>query len=171
MRKNNFAHLKDGTTLVHLTRNKTCILNTSDWETLKHRTWHAAGHVDLLYACSNQYSEGKVRKPIRMHREIMRPPEGMVVDHINHNTLDNRRCNLRICTPRQNTFNQYRKYTTEPKRKGVYFFRRTGRWYSQISLNGVNTYLGYFDTAEEAAQAYDVAAKQHFGEFACLNFA
>lgn len=166
MRKNDFVHREDGTTLVQLTQGSVCVLDTSAWEEIKHRTWHVNGN----YACSAYYHK-KQKTPLRMHREIMRPPPGMVVDHVNHNTLDNRKSNLRICTPQQNQFNQQRKHTTRPGRKGVYFFKKTGKWYSQICLEGSNKHLGYFLTDAEAAQAYDNAAKTHFGEFACLNLA
>lgn len=169
MRKNEFSHQKDGTTVVLLTQNVSTVLNTEDWVNLNQILWYAhKGSLGTFYACATKYPNGKQTR-LAIHREIMRPQIGMVVDHINHNTLDNRKSNLRVCTPQQNQFNQQRKHTTRPGRKGVYFFKKTGKWDSQICLDGRNKHLGYFLTDIEAAQAYDNAAKTHFGEFACLN--
>lgn len=109
---------------------------------------------------------------IALHREIVRAPEGMVVDHINGNVYDNRRSNLRVCSTTQNLQNRrYYKARKEAKFKGVNI--RGGLIYAQISRgdgsSGVR-YLGRYDSQISAARAYDAAAKILFGEFACLNF-
>jgi hypothetical protein len=102
----------------------------------------------------------------------MDAPKGLTVDHINHNTTDNRRENLRLCTigeNKRNSLGQPRGRVS--KYKGVY--RRRGSikkpWRSQIYTNGVKTYIGDFKTEESAATAYNAEAIKQHGEFALLN--
>jgi hypothetical protein len=105
-----------------------------------------------------------------LHREIMNAPDGMIVDHINGDKLDNRKSNLRLATPRQNQFNK-RKTTKETSSlyKGVCWIKKTNAWLSSIRIDGVRTNLGYYETEEAAAIAYNEKAKQYHGDFALLN--
>ncbi len=107
---------------------------------------------------------------VLMHREIMDPPKGKVVDHINGNPLDNRRCNLRVCTQSQNLMNM-RKTRGTSQYKGVYLAgpRWPGVWKAGIKVKGKILYLGMFKTEVAAAVAYNDAAAIHFGEFAKFN--
>lgn len=105
-----------------------------------------------------------------MHREIMQAPAGMVVDHIDGNGLNNRRSNLRLCTRMQNSRNRRKNRDSTTEFKGVWRDKRTGRCYAQIRFKGKNLYVGVFDTAIEAARAYDRKALELFAEFAHLNF-
>lgn len=90
----------------------------------------------------------------------------MFSDHINGNKLDNRRCNLRICTPHQNNLN---RPNVTGKYKGVYWCKRLKKWMAQIMIGERNKYVGSFPNEEEAAFAYNEAAKKYHGEFARLN--
>lgn len=103
---------------------------------------------------------------VSLHREILQVMPGEFVDHINRDIYDNRRSNLRICTRSQNAANSPppsgRKY------KGVWL-RESGRYRAMIRVRRKAYHLGHFDTAEEAASAYNKAAILHFGEFAHLN--
>jgi len=91
-----------------------------------------------------------------------------MVDHRNGNGLDNRRANLRPATKSQNGANRLIAASNKSGFKGVDL--KKGRWRAQIKVVGSKIHLGYFDLAEEAARAYDMAAIEAFGEFATLNF-
>lgn len=91
------------------------------------------------------------------------------VDHKNGNGLDNRRCNLREATTSQNEANSGPRGGSSSF-KGVYWNRNAKKWHAQVKLNYHRRHLGYFDDEAEAAQAYDVAAREAWGEFAHLNF-
>lgn len=93
-----------------------------------------------------------------------------VVDHINGDPFDNRRCNLRIAEGPKNKWNYKVSRRNSTGYKGIYPDRRTRRFHARICVNGDRHYLGCFDTPEKAAEAYDDAAREYFGEFAALNF-
>lgn len=117
----------------------------------------------ILYA---QRKQG--RKNILLHREIMDAPAGLYVDHINGNGLDNRRENLRLCTAKENIWNQRRRTKNTSGFKGVN--KSGGMWRARIKVNNQEIPLGCYEDATEAARAYDYAAKKYFGEFARTNF-
>jgi hypothetical protein len=110
------------------------------------------------------------RRMIYMHREILQCHGEEEGDHWNHRTLDNRRSNLRKCSHAQNASNVSRPRDNRSGFKGVVFEKRTGKWYAQIRVNRKQHHLGTFTDKEDAARAYDAAARQHFGEFALTNF-
>ena len=113
---------------------------------------------------------GDRRKSI--HRVVMDNPEGMDVDHINGNPLDNRKENLRICTRAQNSQNKKLRADSKSGYKGVYE-RSNGRFQAYIGdpdKHGRNIKLGCYDTPEEAARARDKKAKELHGEFVYQNF-
>jgi len=89
------------------------------------------------------------------------------VDHINHNKLDNRKVNLRLCTNTQNQFNSTKIKGAVPF-KGVFYRKDRNKYTSRIRIGGERLHLGMFDTAEEAYQAYKEAALKYHKEFACI---
>jgi len=105
-----------------------------------------------------------------MHQEIMGAVEGKIINHINHNGLDNRKANLRFATIQQNTWNQRKSRGNYNSRyKGVAWSKSRKKWRARITCNGKVTYIGYFDDEKAAAMAYDVRAKELFGDYAVLN--
>jgi hypothetical protein len=110
---------------------------------------------------------GRGTKQTALHRIIMQAPPGMLVDHINGDTFDNRRANLRICTSAENARNSRGKNGISGF-KGVY--PANSRWSAVINVDGRQIYLGVFASKEKAARAYDRAAIEHHGEFARFNF-
>ncbi len=107
-----------------------------------------------------------------LHRLIMGldNDDDRICDHINHNTLDNRIENLRICTHRQNMQNTSSRKGSSSTYKGVAWNKTAKKWQAVIRANDINYYLGIFKTEEEAARVYDAKAVELHGEFAYLNF-
>lgn len=106
---------------------------------------------------------------VQMHQLIMNTielPTSVYVDHENGDKLDNRKCNLRICTNSQNQANRHILQGTYSSYRGVTWHKGVGKWQAQIKVNQKSIYLGVFSTEIEAAQAYVAAAKQYFGKFA-----
>lgn len=106
-----------------------------------------------------------------MHRLIMKAPKNYDVDHINHDGLDNRKENLRICTHQQNTRNRVKKCKSSSIYKGVVRRqRRLGKmWRAEFSFNGKTKTIGHFKTERAAALAYNEKIKEVYGNFAVLN--
>ena len=109
------------------------------------------------------------RTHIRLHREIIGAKKGEIVDHINGNTLDNRKENLRICTHKNNMQNQKTPKNNKSEYKGVYWVKENKNWRARIQVNGKKVSLGCYKNKEDAAKAYNEAAIKYFGEFARIN--
>jgi hypothetical protein len=153
----------DGKTkLIPLTKGKVALVDAADFERLRRFKWHAIKVGPNYYACRKENG-----RSILMHREIMQPPEGMVVDHAKYNSLNNKRENLRVCTQAQNRYNT-RHYGRKCPYKGV--TPRGDQWEGQIKHKGVTHRLGLYDNPAEAARARDRKAIELFGEYAWLNF-
>lgn len=153
---------------IPLTRGLFALVDDEDYDSLMLTKWRAItgnSHKNHKYIC---YAGDRLRR--LMHRVIMDCPKGMVVDHINHDTLDNRRANLRICTHKENLRNRTQRVNkSQQSYLGVYRVKSTNKWYSMINGNGKVCYLGVFNTPEDAALVYDMHAKVIYGEFVNLN--
>ena len=147
---------------IQLTQNKVTIVDDEDYTALSQHKWFAHKRGNNFYA---------VRRPgIRMHREITKVTPGLQIDHINHDSLDNRKCNLRICNTAQNRWNSLPRKNNKSGFKGVTWQEEAKKWQARIQKNGCPEYLGLYFCIVKAAKAYDIAARRLFGEFAYLNF-
>lgn len=148
---------------IPLTRGKVAIVDDGDFPELSKHKWYARIGRHKPYAVRT----GSRNEIIRMHRVIMNAPDGLEVDHISGDTLDNRRANLRICTRGQNAAN-IPSNRNKNGFKGVHKSYR--KFHAKISCKRVRYHLGPHTTPEEAARTYDRKAIELFGEFASLNF-
>jgi hypothetical protein len=154
---------------IPLTRGLVTIVDQDVAESLVGRKWYASLQDGHPYA-KQSFKISGVTSTRFLHRVIVNAPRGMQVDHINRNTLDNRRENLRICTKREQAFNKRKRCDgLGSSFKGVYKARKSDRWTARIRFDGKAQWLGTYDTEIEAAAAYNVAAKSFHGEFAFLN--
>jgi hypothetical protein len=112
------------------------------------------------YVFLRKNKNGK-EKPL--HRVILQAPPELLVDHKNHLITDNRRSNIRLATNKQNSWNSRPRRSNRGDYKGVCLNKKTGKYVARITI-------GHFDTEQEAAEAYDSAAKHFHKEFAWLNF-
>jgi hypothetical protein len=157
---------------IYLGEDEWTILDQQDYYRFGNLKWGVCGHDEHIYGgrfIKTTKSSGI--KLVYLHREIMNAPEGLLVDHINSDTLDNRRANLRLATHSQNSCNRPKKSNTSSRFIGVSFLKSRKRWRAAIRHHGKRIFLGYFDSEIEAGKAYDEAAKKYHGEFARLNFA
>lgn len=159
---------------IPLTQGKFAIVDPERYEELARHKWFAAWNKSGYYAKRMVKAEkgSKARqKCVNMHSVILSAPKGKVIDHINHNSLDNRIANLRIVTPRQNSWNRRkRKGNCTSKYKGVSRVDNNGKWRAIIIDNGRKISIGHFDDEKAAARAYDAKAGELFGEYAAPNF-
>ncbi len=150
----------EGYLVVPLTKGKQAKIDRNMEWLLTGNKWVASKNGNNFYAVRNENY-----KKVYMHRLVCRPDDGELVDHINGDSLDNRRKNLRICTRQQNAFNI--KGRSNQGMKGVTY--SSGRWKAKVSLNGKTIHLGSFGNSKAASLAYDIAALNLFGEFARVN--
>lgn len=171
----NVADLPEGASAIELDApaGVRTIVDADDFEFLSSMRWCGMPRPDgagmaVVQLLGN--AEHKARR-LYMHRIIMRAyfDESVVVDHINGDPLDNRRCNLRVCTRQQNLWNRRKRKGSSPF-KGVHIHSRDGAIRAQIRVNGQQVRLGTFLSEIDGALAYDAAARLHFGAFACVNF-
>jgi hypothetical protein len=159
--------------VIELTQGRVAIVDDEDFERLAQWRWnYYKERTNGGYAHRTTSRINGKRHHLLMHREIMSPiPNGMEVDHINGDKLDNRRCNLRYSTPRQNRHNRTRYSNSTTGFKGVSLKKdkKTKPFQAHICDRWKKHHLGYFDTPEEAAEAYNHAAIRLHGSFARLN--
>jgi len=145
------------------------LIDEEDKEKLEGYSWHLQKPGN--YMSGAKYKGQYKSEHVYLHRIITGAKKGEHVDHINGNKLDNRKSNLRICTQKENNRNTGpRRNKQIPKYKGVYKSRSAIKPYrSQIYSDGIFTHIGLFETAEEAAEAYNEVAKELYGEYAYIN--
>ena len=155
---------------IPLGRGKVTLVNNADYLWLSHYHWHYKPNKgDPRYGCAVRQVTNLAallprQKTMFMHRVIMGEPEGITVDHRNHDSLDNRRRNLRLATKAQQMMNSLKMQGTTSRYKGV--SRDGNKWRALIYVSGQRISLGRFTSERKAATAYRRAAKRYFGEFA-----
>jgi len=141
------------------------LVDDKDYEFVAQWTWHFDGKYAFRSKRYGPRKEGKSYK-IYLHRLITNCPPNKQIDHINRNALDNRKCNLRICTKKENNHNRDKNSNNTSGFKGVWWDKRYKKWSVQIQ----HKHIGRFETATEGAIAYDKKAKELYKEFAMTNF-
>jgi len=156
---------------IDLTQGQKAIVDDEDFEKLNRYKWHVLWNKDTksFYAMRSIYN-GKEWKTTLMARIIMNASPDRQVDHINHDTLDNRKSNLRLVNYQQNQFNQMSHNKNKTSQyKGVSYDRTMHKWRTRICKDGVRYFLGRFKNEKKAAMAYNEAARRMFGEYAHIN--
>ncbi|MCJ7676076.1 MAG: HNH endonuclease, partial [Sedimentisphaerales bacterium] len=147
-------------------------VDPADYKRLRGYEWLVKKRRKNFYALRHSVS-GKTGKEslIYMHQEIIEVPEGMVIDHINRDGVDNRRANLRAATHSQNMCNRRKRLgTTHSKYRGICWRKKDRKWQAKIGFEKKRIHLGTFSNEIDAAKAYDRAARKYHGEFASPNF-
>lgn len=159
---------------IALTKGKIATVDAYIYDWLIESNWYARFDKSsgAFYAVRNSATVNGKKSIIFMHREIMGLPHGdpREGDHQNHDTLDNIGQNLRIVNELQSATNRRRFRKNLSGFKGVSWYKNLKKWVAQIQMNGKKINLGYYDTAEGAARAYDAAAVLYHGAYAVLNF-
>jgi len=143
-----------------------------DYERLRGYEWLSKKGKNSFYA-RRRVPTGKAGKEtlVYMHQEVIKVPDGMVVDHINHDGMDNREANLRAATYSQNLCHRKKRSGANySKYKGVSWKKVNRKWVARIGFEKKEIHLGYFHSEIDAAKAYDRAAIKYHGKFASLNF-
>lgn len=154
---------------IKLNNNKVVKVDDDDFKELSLFHWYAPDNNGYYRARADFWKDGK-KKSISMSRFITNCSKGMVVDHINGDTLDNRRSNLRVCTHSENMRN--RRILSKNNKtgyKGVSWNIFAKQWQVGISFKGKHMTVGYSRDIKEAAKIYNEAAIKYHGDFATLN--
>lgn len=157
---------------ISLTQNQFALVDDEDFDKLNQYKWYAKlGRGTNFYAYRNVRVNGKYTL-IAMHQEIMGTHGNKlkkIIDHIDHDTLNNQKSNLRICDSSSNQWNYKIPSNNTSSYKGVHFHKKTKKYMARVSMRKKDYYLGLFETAIEAAKAYNAKALELHGEFAFLN--
>jgi hypothetical protein len=153
-----------------LSQSKVAVIDFDDMERVGRVKWCAQRVLSgKFYAVRSVQEPNGAERREYLSRAVVEAPKGMDVDHKDGDTLNNQKSNLRVCSRRENSRNRRKqKPAASSKFKGV--FRGGNCYKAQIKIGLTQTHLGYFKFDHEAAEAYDTAARKHFGEFACCNF-
>lgn len=157
---------------IQLTQGKVALVDDEDYEYLNKWKWCLRGTGRGKFYAIRGFSKSKksnIKGSISMHRQLMKPKKGYVIDHLDGNTLNNQKNNLRICTQSQNISNQKISVSNTSGYKGVCYDKKMNKFRAQIVCNKKRYYLGSYDNPVDAAHIYNAAAIKYHGEFAKLN--
>lgn len=161
--------------IIPLTRNQTTIVDEIDADLCDLRWYATIENHTTFYAGRTHRSPGHKKRYVAIHRSIMSRVMGRallsseLVDHINGNTLDNRRSNLRLCTHAENSQNRTSRKGTRSHYKGVYFHKGSQKWRATLTHGSKVETIGFFSNQKNAALAYDWFSVRICGDFARLN--
>lgn len=156
-KRNNTVIFKENYVEVYTVKGDMFLVDTDDYEKIKEKCWHMTKHGYI------STHEGK--KEIKLHRFITNCPSGMLVDHINQNKADNRKCNLRIVNHSQNNMNKPIQKNNTTSATGVFFRKANKKWIAKITIKGISYYLGSFALKEDAIVARKKAEIKYFGDY------
>lgn len=154
---------------IPLTRGKVALVDREDYDRVAVHKWHAIKAKCTWYAERGIKIDGR-NSTIGLHRELMNAQPGELIDHIDGDGLNCRRSNMRRTDYQGNARNRRMNRTNRHGFKGVRPTAASGRWTAEITIGGKSHHLGTYDTAEEAARAYDARAAIAHGQYARLNF-
>lgn len=155
---------------IELTQGKFALVDDEDFEYLNQYKWFAAKQKYTYYAYRNSPRINGKQHKIIMHRVIMKlDSNDLIVDHKDHDGLNNVKSNLRLCNNSQNGANRIKSVGFSSKYKGVSWHKIKMKWQCKITFSHKRLFLGYFKTEIEAAISYNNAAISHFGKYAHLN--
>ena len=155
---------------IYLGEGEWTILDVQDYYKYAKYKWSLGGNGQKYYAVRGTKNKDNEIEILRLHRLILPPPPGLIIDHRNGKGLDNRRTNLRPATQSQNMQNRKKRKNSTSKFIGVWFVKAKNRWESSITYQKKRIFLGRFKSEIEAARAYDRAALKYHKDFARLNF-
>lgn len=146
------------------------LIDDTDYKRVSRMRWHMVPRKYATYAMGS-YKDGQTGKwkRIFLHRFILKARPGLVVDHINHNGLDNRRKNIRACSSSENIINSKIKKSNTSGFRGVCWDTHNKRWRAEITAKNKQIYIGIFKDKESAAKAYNSFAIKLHGKYAKIN--
>lgn len=164
----------DSSRYIPLTRGKFALVDASNFDWLSQWNWYAqlrqrAGSRNKTYYAATCTPRSVGKTTILMHRVILGAPHGIEVDHEDGDGLNNRRSNIRLATSTQNKCNVGKRSNNTSGFKGVHWHKPSGMWHARITVNGKTFSLRYHRNKEQAAKAYEEAAKKYHGEFARVS--
>lgn len=155
---------------IELSKGYVALIDDEDFELVNQYSWHASFSHNKVYASTRMSMMNGRRNILFMHRLIMNAPSHLEVDHKDGDSLNNTRSNLRLATHAQNQMNIRKKKGMTSQFKGVHKLQDLNKWCARIKFNQISISLGRFTSEIEAAKAYDLKARELFGEFANTNF-
>ena len=150
---------------ISLRTGETAYVDDEDYDAINKHKWYAEKSHGNVYA--KTLINGRYQS---MHRLITNCPNGLQIDHFNHNGLDNQKINLRICNANQNQANRKTSKNNSSGFKGVYYAKDRGYFRVTITNNNIHIKFGKFNNPVDAAKEYDKKAREIFGEYAKTNF-
>ncbi len=145
------------------------LVDDEDFERVNQFRWSVLICKHTEYALRTFFENGKKRYQL-LHVFILGIEDKRQVDHVDHIGLNCQRYNMRACTRSQNFGNSQPRTGCSSKYKGVHWFKKANKWTAYICVNKKTHYLGYFHDETDAAKAYDIKAKELFGEYSFCNF-